>query len=32
MTLQAQSWAYSQKKTWPENIHAPQCSLQHCLQ
>ena len=20
------------KEKWPEKIHAPQCSLQHCLQ
>ena len=26
--LQSHSWAYIQKKTWSERIHAPQCSLQ----
>ena len=31
MILQSHSWAYIQRKTWPQKIHAPQCSLQHCL-
>ena len=26
------SWAYSQRKTWPQMIHAPKHSLEHCLQ
>ena len=25
-------WHTSREKTWSERIHAPQCSLQHCLQ
>ena len=29
---QSHSWAYIQRKPWFERIHAPQCSLQHCLQ
>ena len=32
MTVQSHSWAYIQRKTWPEKTHAPQCSLQPCLQ
>ena len=24
-------WAYIWRKTWSKRIHAPQCSLQHCL-
>ena len=32
MTLQSHSWAYIQRKTWLKKIHAPPCSLQHCLQ
>ena len=32
MTLQSHSRAYIQRKTWCKRIHAPQCSLQHCLQ
>ena len=32
MTPQSHSWAYIQRKTWPERLHEPQCSLQHCLQ
>ena len=32
MTLQSHCWAYTQRKTWSERIHTPQCSLQHCLQ
>ena len=31
MTLKSHAWAYIQRKTWPQKIHAPQCSLQHCL-
>ena len=31
MTLQSHSWAYIQRKTWPEKIHAPQCSPQCML-
>ena len=27
MTLQSHSWAYIQKKTWSERMHAPQYSL-----
>ena len=30
MTLQSHSWAYIQRRTWPEKIYAPQCSPQ-CL-
>ena len=32
MILQSHSWAYIWRKPWFERIHAPQCSLQHCLQ
>ena len=32
MTLQSHSWAYIQRKTWSKRIHAPQYSLEHCLQ
>ena len=31
MILQSHSWAYIQRKTWFQGIHAPQSSLQHCL-
>ena len=30
--LQSLSWAYIWRKTGSKTIHAPQCSLQHCLQ
>ena len=32
MTPQSHTWAHIQRKTQPENLHEPQCSLQHCLQ
>ena len=32
MTLQYHLGTYIQRKTWLRKIHAPQCSLQHCLQ
>ena len=32
VTLQSHCWAYIQRKIWPKEIHAPQCSLQQCLQ
>ena len=32
MTLQSHFRAYTQRKTWSERIHAPQYSLQCCLQ
>ena len=32
MTLQSHSWAYIQKKTWSQRIHAPIRSLWHCPQ
>ena len=34
MTLEPHSWAYIQRKTWPEKIHAPppQCSMHQYLQ
>ena len=32
ITLQSHSWAYIQRKTWPEKTHVPQYSLQHSLQ
>ena len=32
MILQSYSWTHIGRKTWSERIHAPQCSLQHCLQ
>ena len=32
MTLQSHSWAYIQRKMRSKRIHAPQWSLQHCLQ
>ena len=31
MTLQSPSWVYIWRKTLSKRIHAPQCSLQHCL-
>ena len=31
MIQQSQSWAYIWRKPYFEKIHAPQCSLQHCL-
>ena len=32
MTLKAHSWAYVQRKPCSERMHAPQCSLDHCIQ
>ena len=29
MTLKSHSWAYIQRKIWPEKIHAPQYSLEY---
>ena len=31
MILKFHSWPCIQRKTWSERIHAPQCSLPHCL-
>ena len=32
MIQQSHFWAHTQRKPEFKNVHAPQCSLQHCLQ
>ena len=32
MTQQSHCWAYTPRKAELKETHAPQCSLQHCLQ